>query len=164
MKRSLVFIAYGLGASLTKYCLAGSYESLTTIAKATSGVVFINSWDDRGDIATVTEFLGRWIFSHKDRNTSSSAGQNKPDMEAAHRIQNDAYEPDNVIDIKKPQSLEDTDNNQFVQLLLLVDHNFRAISMFHPELERQLVEDRAFLVSWHGGTNHKVRSKFNTAE
>lgn len=138
----MIFLAHGLGTALTKYCLANQYEYHETITKKTTGVIFLDSWSDSTDRDSITEFVDGWI---RDAPNPSGHDELRP-------IQQDNTSPDNVVDQRRSvQASERKAKEEFVDLLLQVDENFRAIMNPGRKRNGQLaIDGRVLQLSWLG--------------
>ncbi|KAK7708374.1 hypothetical protein SLS63_013489 [Diaporthe eres] len=139
--KRLIFLAHGLGAALTKYCLANQYEYHETITKRTAGVAFLDSWCDSGDRNAITDFVNGWMRGPPIQLEAS-------DVQALPS----KTRPDNVLDQRRSvQESACKAKEEFIDLLFQVDNNFREIMDPGRQRDFQLaIDGLVFQLQWLG--------------
>jgi hypothetical protein len=144
--KRLIFLAHGLGAALTKYCLASQYEYHETITKKTTGVAFLDSWRDCRDRKAITDFVNSWMQGPPIQLEDS----------VVQPLQNQTT-PDNDLDRRR--SFEESvikEKEEFVNRLFEVDNNFREIMDPGRQRDFQLaIDGLVFQLQWLGPPSRK---------
>ncbi|KAL2285474.1 hypothetical protein FJTKL_08139 [Diaporthe vaccinii] len=147
--KRLIFLAHGLGAALTKYCLANQYEYHETITKRTAGVAFLDSWCDSTDRKAIMDFVNGWM---RGPPIQLEDGDIQPLLSKT--------KPDNVLDQRRSvQESASKEKEEFIDKLFEVDNNFREIMDPGRQRDFQLVIDGlVFQLQWLGPPSREKRA------